>query len=157
MESKSHCFGVYFIQLNSFSHFVSLSSHIPPQMHCGYVAHHQKHNVSEAAPRKKPYDVPLVPTLPFDYSTIILYPCKLERKGRLNNPIMYNSVAVKHNVFLRIWKPACLFLFRSFFPNGIISSNPHYPSCYQNNPQWNSNLRWTRLLGQLYSSPSLEQ
>lgn len=42
---------------------------------------------------QKLYDVLLIPTLPFDYSTIILYLCKLERKGRLNNPIMYNTVA----------------------------------------------------------------
>lgn len=85
----------YFIPLNF---FLSLSfvlfSHSSPNALwvCGKLS---KAHVSEAAQNKRPYDVLLIPALSFDYSTIILYLCTLEWKGRLNNPIIYNFLAAQ--------------------------------------------------------------
>lgn len=43
MESKSHCLGLFHPTEFLLLAFFSISSRIPPQMHCGYVASYQKH------------------------------------------------------------------------------------------------------------------
>lgn len=151
----------YFIPLNFFFSlsFVSLLTFLPK---CTVGMWHAIKSICKrSSAEQKPYDVLLIPTLSFDYSTIILYLCKLERKGRLNNPIIYNTLAAQKPqckmCFRRFWYKLAHSPFVLFCSNGVIISRPQYPSCYQNKPQWNSNLRWTRLLGQLYSTPFLEQ
>lgn len=160
MESKSHCLGLFHpTEFLFLTFFRSLLTFLPK---CTVGMWHAIKSICKrSSAEQKPYEVLLIPTLSFDYSTMILYLSKLERKERLNNHIIYNTLAAQ--------KPHCKMCFRwfenelahswfvLFFSNGVISSNPQYPSCPQNNPQWNSNLRWTRLLGQLYSTPFLEQ
>lgn len=89
----------YFIPLNFFlslSFFRSSSSHSSPNAVWVCVAALSKAYVSEAAPQNKsPCDVLLIPTLSFDYSTIILYLC-VSWKGRegLITPVIFNTAAV---------------------------------------------------------------
>lgn len=71
----------YFIPLNFFfSHFFLSSRSSPNALWvCGALS---KAYVSEAAAEQKPCDVLLIPTLSFDYSTIILYLCKSGEEGK---------------------------------------------------------------------------
>lgn len=117
----------YFIPLNFFFSlsFRSLLTFLPK---CTVGMWHTIKSICKRSSiEQKPYDVLLIPTLPFDYSTIILYLPKLERKGRLNNLIIYNTVAAQ--------KPQCEMCFTRFenklapsfavfFSNGVISSSP---------------------------------
>ena len=119
MESKSHCLGLFHPTEFLFLTFFSLSSHIPPKCTVG-MWHAIKSICKRSSVEQKPYDVLLIPTLSFDYSTIILYLCKLERKGRLNNLIIYDTVAAQkpQDVFCMVLKTrGCLFFICSHFPS----------------------------------------
>jgi len=98
MESKSHCLGLFhpteFLLLTFFGSLLTFL----PKCTVG-MWHVIKSICKRSSVEQKPYDVPLIPTLSFDYSTIILYLCKRGRKGRLNNLIIYNTVAAQ--------KPQC--------------------------------------------------
>lgn len=127
MESKSHCLGLFHpTEFLFLTFFRSLLTFLPK---CTVGMWHTIKSICKRSSiEQKPYDVLLVPTLPFDYSTIILYLPKLERKGRLNNLIIYNTVAAQ--------KPQCEMCFTwfenklasssfaVFFSNGVISSSP---------------------------------
>ncbi len=99
-------FGVISSHWISFSHFFfrSLLAFLP---NCTVGMWHAIKSICKrSSAEQKPYDVLLIPTLSFDYSTIILYLCKLERKGRLNKPILYNTLAAQ--------TPQCKMCFRRF-------------------------------------------
>lgn len=94
MESKSHCLGLFHpTEFLFLTFFCSLLTFLPK---CTVGMWHAIKSICKrSSAEQKPYDVLLIPTLSFDYSTIILYLCKLERKGRLNNPIIYKTGAVQ--------------------------------------------------------------
>lgn len=117
MESKSHCLGLFHpTEFLLLTFFHSLLTFLPK---CTVGMWQTiKSTCKRSSTKQKPYDVLVIPTLSFDYSTIILYLCKLERKGRLNNLIIYNTLAAR--------KPQCkkcfnnlktwLLIFNFFFP-----------------------------------------
>lgn len=82
----------YFIPLNfffslSFFFFFAPFSHSAPNALwvCGALS---KAYVRRAAQNKSLYDVLLIPALPFDYATIILYLCQLKNKGGRNKLVI---------------------------------------------------------------------
>lgn len=125
MESKSHCLGLFHpTEFLFLTFFRSLLTFLPKCTVGMWQA--IKSTCKRSSAEQKPYDVLLIPTLSFDYSTIILYLCKSERKGRLNNPIIYNTLAAR--------KPQCMMCFNDlktsllildffflFFSNGTMS------------------------------------
>lgn len=92
MESKSHCLGLFHpTEFLFLTFFRSLLIFLPKCIVGMWQA--IKSTCKQSSAEQKSYDVLLEPTLSFDYFTIILYLCKLERKGRLNNPILHSTLA----------------------------------------------------------------
>jgi len=136
MESKSHCLGLFHpTEFLFLTFFRSLLTFLPKCTVGMWYA--IKSICKRSGAEQNPSDV-LIPTLSFDYLTIILYPCKLERKGRLNNPIIYNTGAAQKRqrkmCFRRFENKAAHSSFYSLFANGRICSSPQNPTCSQNNP-----------------------
>lgn len=122
-------FGVISSHWISFSHFLSRSLLTFLPKYTVGMWHAIKSICKRSSAEQKPCDVLLIPTLAFDYSTIILYLSKLERKGRLNNPVIHDTLAAL--------KPQCKMCFSCsehklayswfglfFLSNGVISSKP---------------------------------
>lgn len=99
MESKSHCLGLFHPTEFLFLTFFLAPLTFLPKCTVG-MWHAIKRICKQSSAEQKPYDVLLIPTLSFDYSTIILYLYKFGRKGRLNNPIIYNTVAATAETFI---------------------------------------------------------
>lgn len=88
-------FGVISSHWISFSHFLfALFSHSSPNALwvCGTLS---KAYVSEAAQNKSPVMSSSYPHCLLIILQSFLYLCKLGRKGRLNNPVIYNTVAAQ--------------------------------------------------------------